>query len=500
AVIRFSNPLKGNEASIGLDLLQLPEEGNEVRHVIATGEAHWTGPFALVQGGQALIYRAPIYRSGAEPSRQSFVGLLSVLEDLDGLIARRIEYDAESYGLRVWLTNPTIQGQEARPQLIFGSADGDEAYAGFGGTAQTSGSPDADNDALTVTVEAYPRSIEALDTLPARLQGLLIMVLLLGGGAALVDGSRRQMRSAQQKIHETEAFRAALVEGAGAAIIATDPNGLITLFNPAAEELLGYSAEEVVGKETPQLLHDRDEVIARAGTLSQELGREIEPGFGVFVAKAMEGSPETREWTYWHKDGTRIPVLLTVSAIRNASGEITAFLGVARDITDIKNFQASLQSKDAQLEQMFKGSEAAQILVSRSGGIVDVNDVALSLFGYTREELLELNVDELVPVSYRGHHAQLRESHFAAGCPRRKASARELEACDKNGQVFPIQLGLAHIAGEQQDLVLATIIDLSDIKAGDRARTQFISNISHDLRTPLSVVIGSARMLENAPL
>jgi len=149
---------------------------------------------------------------------------------------------------------------------------------------------------------------------------------------------------------------------------------------------------------------------------------------------------------------------------------------------------------------MFKGSEASQILVSKSGGIVDVNDAALSLFKYTREELLELNVDELVPVSYRGHHAQLRESYFAAGCPRRKASASELEACDKNGQVFPIQLGLAHITGEQQDLVLATIIDLSDIKAGDRARTQFLSNISHDLRTPLSVVIGSAQMLESAPL
>jgi len=324
AVIRFVHPLKGNEAAIGLNLLAMTERKADFEHIIATGEAHWLGLYDLARGGRGLLHTMPIYRPGAEPSRQSFVGVLSTLMELDDLIARRVVYDAESYSLRVWLSNPTIQGQEARPQLIFGSADGDEAHAGFGGTAQASGSPDANKDALTVTVEAYPRSIEALDTLPARLQGLLIMALLLGGGAAIVDGSRRQMRSAQQKMNESEVFRAALVEGAGAAIIATDPNGLITLFNPAAEELLGYSAEEVVGKETTQIFHDPEDAQIIAEKLSKEINREIAieqlftpintASYGQSVKnKYLEGENENEiillsgEFIYVHKDGTRIP-------------------------------------------------------------------------------------------------------------------------------------------------------------------------------------------------
>ncbi|MEE1878515.1 PAS domain-containing hybrid sensor histidine kinase/response regulator, partial [Altererythrobacter litoralis] len=116
------------------------------------------------------------------------------------------------------------------------------------------------------------------------------------------------------------------------------PNGLITLFNPAAEELLGYSAEEVVGRPAPEVWDHKNDpaLIEYASKLSAETGTEVEHGFDALVFAARNGLAQTIELTWVHKDGTRIPVLLTVSAIRDASGEITAFLGVARDITDIK--------------------------------------------------------------------------------------------------------------------------------------------------------------------
>ncbi|MCH5377791.1 MAG: PAS domain-containing protein, partial [Planctomycetes bacterium] len=71
----------------------------------------------------------------------------------------------------------------------------------------------------------------------------------------------------------------AVLDAAGTMIIATDLNGTIKIFNPAAERMLGWRAAEVVDQHTPALWHDGDEVAARAAELSRELGRRVVPGF-----------------------------------------------------------------------------------------------------------------------------------------------------------------------------------------------------------------------------
>src|SRR6185503_8983030 len=99
--------------------------------------------------------------------------------------------------------------------------------------------------------------------------------------------------------------------------------GVIREFNLAAERMLGYSAAEVVDKLTPAVLHDPTEVVARAEVLSRELGEKIEPGFEALVIKARRGSSDENEWTYIRKDGSRFPVRLSVTPLRNAAGSIT---------------------------------------------------------------------------------------------------------------------------------------------------------------------------------
>lgn len=81
--------------------------------------------------------------------------------------------------------------------------------------------------------------------------------------------------------------------------------------------MLGYTAQEVVGKLTPAVMHVPDEVVARAKALSDELGKTIEPGFEVFVVKTRDGMPDENEWTYVRKDGSTFPVLLSVTAHLN---------------------------------------------------------------------------------------------------------------------------------------------------------------------------------------
>ena len=138
-------------------------------------------------------------------------------------------------------------------------------------------------------------------------------------------------------------------------ICATDMNGIITLFNSGAEQMLGYQATEMVGKRTPATMHLASEVERRGEELSQEFGREIR-GFEVFVAYAKAGKFERREWTYVRKDGQRFTVNLVVTAVRNAAGDITGFLGVAEDISERKRSEQALRKSEERFDLAVAGS------------------------------------------------------------------------------------------------------------------------------------------------
>lgn len=144
------------------------------------------------------------------------------------------------------------------------------------------------------------------------------------------------LKQAEVALAETNSLRQAIFDAANIAIISTDTHGIIKIFNRGAEQMLGYAAEELIDKSTPERLHVKEEVIARAEKLTRELGYPIEPGFEVFVTKAREGADEESEWQYIRKDGTRLPVVLAVSALRDEEGEVTGYLGIARDISEIK--------------------------------------------------------------------------------------------------------------------------------------------------------------------
>lgn len=154
-----------------------------------------------------------------------------------------------------------------------------------------------------------------------------------------------EQRRAQKALIETTQFQRAILDSANYAIIATTPDGTIRTFNRAAERLLGYTAEEVVGKVTPMIIHDDEEVVQRAQELTQELGILIKPGFESVVAKARLGKIDEREWAYIRKDGSCFPVLLSVTAVRDLDDNITGFLGIGSDITERKQAETLLKTR-----------------------------------------------------------------------------------------------------------------------------------------------------------
>ena len=159
-----------------------------------------------------------------------------------------------------------------------------------------------------------------------------------------------ERKNSETLLLETSTLQRAMLEGAGYAIIATDTWGIIQLFNPAAERMLGYSASEMVGKQSPGIFHVAEEIAARARELSVELGREVKLGFDAFIAKSELGQPDQREWTYVRKDGSRFPVLLSVTTLFDASGKISGHLGVASDLTERKRDEEKLRATLSELE------------------------------------------------------------------------------------------------------------------------------------------------------
>jgi PAS domain S-box-containing protein len=154
---------------------------------------------------------------------------------------------------------------------------------------------------------------------------------------------------AEEALHKVNEELNAIFNTGPIAIIGTDKNGIITHFNRGAELMLQYSAKEMIGLQTPQLIHVEAEVLERSSELTELLGREIS-GFDAFVELAKQGDHESREWTYVRKDGSKFPVQLIVTALRNQAEEVSGFIGIATDITERFEDQKKLLEAKNNLE------------------------------------------------------------------------------------------------------------------------------------------------------
>jgi signal transduction histidine kinase/ActR/RegA family two-component response regulator len=165
---------------------------------------------------------------------------------------------------------------------------------------------------------------------------------------------RRRVASA---LVQASALQQAIFQSVNFSSIATDAKGVIQIFNVGAEEMLGYSAAEVVDKVTPADLSDPQEVIERAEALSLELATPISPGFDALAFKAYRGIEDIYELTLVCKDGTRFPAVVSVTALRDPSNLVIGYLLIATDNSARKRVEEerarldqALQDKNTELE------------------------------------------------------------------------------------------------------------------------------------------------------
>ncbi len=355
------------------------------------------------------------------------------------------------------------------------------------------------------------------------------IVLLLAGLTLLYVRMLRVMRNraalehamldAQQPLLKTGALQYAILNSANFSTIATDAQGTIQIFNLGAECMLGYRSADVVDKLTPAAISDPQELIARASALSVEFGKKIEPGFESLVYKASRGIEDIYDLTYIRQDGSRFPVTVSITALRNAQEEIIGYLSIGTDSTARKKVEAEQALLDQQLrDQQFytrslvESNIDALMTTDPRGIISDVNQQMESLTGCTR--------DELIGAPFKNYFTDpgRAEAAIAQVLREGKVTNYELTAHARDGKETVVSYNATTFHNRDRKLqgVFAAARDVTERKQFEHAlqetnvelesaraaaekanlaKSEFLSSMSHELRTPLNAVLGFAQLM-----
>ena len=266
-----------------------------------------------------------------------------------------------------------------------------------------------------------------------------------------------QAKDAEKLLQDTMALKQGILDSAKLSIISTDARGIIQSFNAAAQEMLGYSEREIIGKNTPTIFHDKDEIIQRSIRLGDELAQYIKPGFEVFIAKARVGIADEQQWTYIRKDGSRFPVLLTMTALHDKYDNTIGFVAMARDISrqqqaeeEISRFKTTL---DMTLDCVFMFSpETLRFFYFNQG--------AMSQVGYTYHELLHMTPIDLIPEFDKASFRRLLKPMIEG---ERNAVTFETYHRNRNGGLIPVEIFLQYIYPvDQEPRFVAIVRDITD--------------------------------------
>jgi PAS domain S-box-containing protein len=203
--------------------------------------------------------------------------------------------------------------------------------------------------------------------------------------ASLVVKQFEETERVLRRYQEVSAQRKAVLDSAShIAIMATDSQGRVIVFNKGAENLLAYRTEEVLGRKTPLAFHRPEEIDHHARILSKESGRTI-TGLEVFFEYARQGRDHQQEWTYVRKDGSEFPVRLSINGLQDPEGAVKGFLCIAADITDTKRSEEARLASERKFRRLIDNIPNIVFKGYADGRIEFVDNKIEALTGYHRE-------------------------------------------------------------------------------------------------------------------
>ncbi|MHB1117369.1 PAS domain S-box protein [Sideroxydans sp.] len=339
-------------------------------------------------------------------------------------------------------------------------------------------------------------------------------------GYLLIGTDNTARKQAEAALQKAGALQSAIFNSANFSSIATDAKGVIQIFNVGAERMLGYTAAEVMNKITPADISDPQEVIARAAALSSELDTPITPGFEALVFKASRGIEDIYELTYIRKDGSRFPAIVSVTALRDEDNAIIGYLLIGTDNTARKQVEAEqkqlaqrLRDHQFYTRSLFESNIDAIMTTDPSGIITDVNNQMEALTDCTR--------DELIGAPFKNYFTDpdKAEASIKLVLTQKHVTNYELTARTRDGKETVVSINATTFYDRDRKLqgVFAAARDITERKQLDHvlqeknvelegarlvaekaslAKSDFLSSMSHELRSPLNAILGFAQLME----
>lgn len=297
--------------------------------------------------------------------------------------------------------------------------------------------------------------------------------------------SQREANEKKAEAERQSSYLEAVFNGISDAIILTDTDRRIVSTNRGVEKTFGYVTDDVAGK-TTAMLYESEEEYERQGRIRFNLSAE-EKSKPYIVS-------------YRRKDGEVFPGETIGTVITGQAGEILGYFGVIRDITQRERAEEVLRDSEAHMRLALENVTVGNIIINDKGIVEIFNSTAGEIFGYTMDEVVGQNVSILMPDPDRENHDRYIQNYLETGKGEVIGVGREVTGLRKNGENFPMHIGVGEITIGGRRSFIGTIIDLSEAKYMEaqlirsqkmKAIGELSGGIAHDFNNLLGIIVGN---------